>query len=131
MATAAILGVPLHGEFSSADASALDEANSRFTLYGASSVTAVTLDADDVVAVTGLVISVGATALTVEVYDGADNVVDAGEQIVEVNLPVNGSIAISFPVPHYCQKGTFPKVNTSVAGAVDCTLNGVVRRKGA
>jgi len=42
-------GGQVHGEFSSTDATALNEANSRFALYGAGSTSALTLNANDVV----------------------------------------------------------------------------------
>lgn len=57
-------GRPFHGEFSNADASALNEANSRFSLYGAGSTSTITLASNDQVLITDLSIIAGA-ALTV------------------------------------------------------------------
>lgn len=124
-------GVPFHGEFSSADASGLTEANSRFTLYGPLK-TAVTLDSNDVVQVTGVLIAAPTNAFITKVYDGADNVVDAGETIARVNTTAaNPCVAWTDGVPHFCQKGTYPKVITSGAGQVDVTIRGYIVRKGA
>lgn len=110
-----------HGEFSSADASALTEVNSRFTLYGVGSATGVTLGANDYVVVKDIVITTGA-ALTVDIYDGANNAVAAGESIAKVI--VNGTIVLPLTVPHVCAKGTYPKVKTSGAGQVDVVIRG-------
>jgi hypothetical protein len=123
-------GVPFHGEFSSADASALTEANSRFSLYGGSSTSALALTANSLVQIADIVISVGSTAITVTVYDGTDNVAGAGEKIVKINAPVNGGLAWTRQAPHYCQQGTggipYPKVITSAAGQVDVVISGFI-----
>lgn len=118
-------GSRLHGEFSSANASALDEENSRILLYGAGSVSAVTLGAGDTVCVTSVAVAVGA-ALTVTVYDGANNTPAAGEQILKVITAAAGTAVYHLPVAHACQPGTWPKVKTSGAGQVDVTLHGHV-----
>lgn len=118
-------GVPVHGEFSSSDASALTEANSRILLYGAGSTTAATLTSTDYVVISSLVIVAGA-ALTVTVYDGSDATVGAGEVVCKGNLAANGVVAHTLPVPHTCQAGTWPKVKTSGAGQVDVTLQGYI-----
>jgi hypothetical protein len=60
------------------------------------------------------------------IYDGANNVVDAGEQIARVQLQANNTIHIRLARPHYCQVSTFPKVKTSAAGQVDVTLHGAI-----
>jgi hypothetical protein len=123
-------GVPFHGEFSSADASALTEANSRFTLYGGSSTSALTLTSNSLVQIADLVISVGASAITVTIYDGSDNVVGAGEKVLKVNAAINSGLAWTRQAPHYCQQGTggipYPKVITSAAGQVDVTISGFI-----
>lgn len=124
-------GVPFHGEFSSSDASALSEANSRFALYGAGSVTALTLASTDRVCVTGLKVMTGASALTVTVYDGADATVDAGETVSAGDYPANGGEAQNFTTPHFCQTGTYPKVKTSGAGAVKAQIRGTIYRIGS
>src|SRR5262249_5248933 len=123
MATRVSKGAPVHGEFSSADASALTEAASRFALYGAASTAAVTLAGTDVVVITDLLINTGA-AITVQVYDGADNAVGAGELVHKAT--VNGTTTFGFATPHYCRAGTYPKVKTSGAGQVDCLLRGSI-----
>lgn len=118
-------GKPFHGEFTSADASALNEANSRATLYPPGSTTGLTLGATEVVVVTDIDVVAGA-ALTVTLYDGADNSVAAGERLLLGNFPANGGISSHLNVPHYCQAGTYPKVKTSGAGQVDVTIRGVI-----
>jgi len=123
--SAAAEGVPFHGEFSSADASALSEANSRVLLYGAGSTTAVTVGTNDQVIVTDVMIVAGA-ALTVQVYDGADNTVGAGERIAQGNFAANGGLSHGGRTPHFCQKGTWPKVKTSGAGQVDVIVRGTI-----
>jgi len=122
-------GVPFHGEFSSADASALTEANSRFALEKAGFITSgstIALAATDIVVVLDAVITVGATGLSVWLYDGANNVVDAGEQIAKVFLLANTTVYSDFTVGHYCAAGTYPKVKSSGAGQVDVTINGTI-----
>lgn len=125
------MSAPFHGEFASADASALTEANGRFALYGAGSTTSLTLDANDEVVITDVDVSVGATALEVRVYDGANNADGSGEVVARFNLPVNGSAFRSLASPHVCQRGTYPKVITSAAGAVDAIIHGYIRRVGS
>src|SRR4051794_8687733 len=104
-----------HGEFSSADASALSEPNSRILLYGPGSTTALTVGSTDQVVITDVRIIAGA-ALTVQVYDGANNSVGAGEVIDQGNFAANGGAAHDLLTPHTCQAGTWPKVKTSGAG---------------
>lgn len=123
--------VPFHGEFASADASALTEPNGRLALYGGGSTTALTLDANDQVTITDVDVSVGAAALEVRVYDGANNADDAGEVVCRFNLAANGSAFRALASPHVCQKGTYPKVITSGAGAVDAIIHGYIRRVGS
>lgn len=124
-------GPPIHGEFSSADASGLNEANSRILLYGQLATTALTLNANDTVIVSHLAISSAGTNLTVSIYDGADATVDAGEVIWRGVVPTNTTIDAWLLVPHYCQKGTWPKVKASGAGQVYVTLHGSATRVGA
>jgi hypothetical protein len=131
-------GVPFHGEFSSSDASALSEANSRFSLYKAGFIKAgatVTLKSategtdqllGSVVIVTDVLISIGASALTVQVYDGADNVIDAGELIAKAQVLANTNTSIRLFVPHYCSSGSYPKVKSSGAGQIDVTIHGLI-----
>lgn len=123
-------GEPFHGEFSSSDASALSEANARLTLYGASSTTALTLNANDVVQVDSLTISSAGTNLTITIFDGADGSAGAGEVILAAVVPTNNTITPYMAVPHYCQKGTYPKVAASAAGAIKVQMQGTVFRTG-
>lgn len=118
-------GLIFHGEFSSADASGLSEENSRFTLYGAGSVSSLTIAAGDYVQVTDINIMTGG-AMTVEIYDGSDNTVDAGEKLYEGSLPANGGICDTLSTQHVCQKGTYPKVKTSASGQIDVTIRGTI-----
>ncbi len=125
-------GCRFHGEFSSADASALSEANSRFSLYAELGVTALTLDANDVVVITDVIINfTGVTARNVQIYDGANNVVGAGELIAQATAAQNEDNHIRLATGHPCQKGTYPKVITSGAGQVDVQVKGYIYRVGA
>lgn len=120
----------MHGEFSSADASALDETNSRFSLYGDRAAAALTLSAEDVVCITDLSISSAGTNLTVTVYDGADATPGAGEIIFKGVIPTNTTQSKVFSRPFECAKGKYPKVKTSGAGQVDLTITGKTERQG-
>jgi hypothetical protein len=124
------LGIPVHGDFSSADASALTETAARILLYGPDSTVAITLAATDWVIVSDLTIAVGATALTVTIYDGVNNAAAAGEIIARTIQGAASTVTISLNVPHYCKLGTWPKVFTSAAGQVDVALHGTIDRKG-
>lgn len=124
-------GAAFHGEFASADASALSEANSRITLYGAGSTTALTLNSNDYVTITDLKV-IGDVALTTTVYDGADNVVDAGETITKGGFPATGGeVQPGMQTPFTCQKGTWPKVKTSGAGQIYAQIRGTILRVGS
>ena len=123
-------GQPFHGEFSSADASALSEANSRLSLYPPGSTSAITLASTDQVLITDIKVGVGATALTVTVYDGADATAGAGEVIDKGGYAVNTSQSQNRVIGHYCQAGTYPKVKTSAAGQVDVILTGIILKAG-
>lgn len=122
-------GRPFHGEFSSADASALSEANSRFALYPAGSTSALTLAANERVVITDVAVVTGA-ALTVTLYDGADTTASGGEQILKGSFAANGGISSALAVPHYGQTASYPKVKTSGAGQIDVTIRGVIERTG-
>jgi len=118
-----------HGEFTSADASALSEPNSRFTLYEYGGTSTITLGATDTAVISDLTIVTGA-ALTVTVYDGADNTVDAGEVIARGNFPANGGETHKSGCPHSCQIGTYPKIKTSGAGQIDGVVRGYIQKAG-
>lgn len=131
-------GRPFHGEFTSADASGLSEANSRFALYTAGNTpAAITLAANERVVITDIFVLVGATGLTVTLYDGANNSVAAGERILLGTFAANGGVSSSLQTPHFCQKnadtGTpvgYPKVKTSGAGQIDATIRGYIETIG-
>src|SRR5262245_1591277 len=109
-------GRPFTGVFSSADASALSETNSRFTLYSAANTpAAITLTANERCVITDIDVVVGASSLTVTLYDGADNTPGNGEQISKGNFAANGGISSHLVVPHYGTQATYPKVKTSGA----------------
>ncbi len=132
-------GRPFVGVFSSADASGLSEANSRFTLYNAAQTpAAITLAANERVVITDIdLVYSGATAREVTLYDGADTTVDAGEQIFKGTFQQYGGISSHLQVPHYgsynnstsSPKG-YPKVKTGGAGQIDVTIRGVIVRDG-
>lgn len=119
-------GTPFHGEFSSADASALSEANSRFRLYPAGGDDTITLASTQQVVVTDIFLLTGNTALTVSIYDGGDNNVGAGEVLVAGDFGANGGVNETAHIPHYCQEGTYPKVKTSGAGQINASIRGVI-----
>src|SRR5207248_11701140 len=117
-------GAPFHGEFSSADATALTEPTSRVLLYVAGTTTAITLLATDFVCITDIVI-VCASGMVVTLYDGADTPVGAGEVIVKGTFGANGGVSqTGLLTPHYCQVGTWPKLKSTVGAQVDCYLHG-------
>ena len=125
-------GRAFHGEFTSADASALNEANSRFTLYGNQGQTAktgITLAANEQVVITDIQLW-SVAAVTVQLYDGANNSVAAGEKIFHAPMTANGHVEQSLTTPHYCLEGSCPKVKTSGAGQVDVLIRGVIVRNG-
>ena len=124
-------GALFHGEFSSADASGLNESQSRFALYGARSTAALTLNAADVVTITDISVSSGGTNLTVQVYDGADATVDAGELVFKGVVPTNSTQSMRLVTPHECQVGKYPKIKTSGAGQVDVIIHGTIVRTGS
>lgn len=77
--------IPFWGRFYHAtNASALDEATSRFVLYhrdpATGAATAITLGDNDTLDIRSMTI-VASAALLLQIYDGADATVDAGEQI--------------------------------------------------
>lgn len=121
----------VHGEFSASDASAVDATTSKVTLYGPGGTTALTLNANDYVHVSALTVGSAGTNLLVQVFDGGDATADAGELIWAGYVPTNSTVAVQFPDPHVCQKGTYPRVKASATGQVYVQLKGVVVRHGA
>ena len=127
---AAPLGAPFHGEFVSANANGITEINSRFSLYPGNfnhPGSALVRGANDQVIITDIIISSGA-AILVQFYDGADNVVDNGERIIEANMAINSTFYPDFGIPHYCLVGTYPKVAASGAGQINCLIRGTIIR---
>lgn len=118
-----LAGSDFHGEFSSADASGLSEANSRFTLFEPRQKGSISLGSSDVVAITDIVVTTN-TSLTVTIYDGANNSVASGETLAKVIL--SGTGVIKFTTPKQCQKGTYPKVLTNTSGQVDVQISGFI-----
>lgn len=118
-------GLRFVGTFSSADASALSEANSRFTLCIAGSTSSFSLGSNQRVLISDIDV-VSTAALTVTLYDGEDTTVGTGEQILKGGFAANGGISSHCVVPHQGQLGSYPKVKTSGAGQIDCTIRGVV-----
>lgn len=130
------MGIPFHGEFSSADASALTEANSRFTLYPAGSKVAIggagvpaVLGSEDYAVVTDLELDfTGATTRVITIYDGADATVDGGEKIHEVSMAQNAHHTNRPLAPYTCQKGTYPKVKAGGGGQFTALIRGYITR---
>jgi hypothetical protein len=116
-----------HGEFSSADASSLTEEASRFSLYAMSGTASVAVDSNDVVEIHQVIFDfTGATARTIQVYDGSDATVGGGEKIAETTLAQNGHSESN--LNHACRPGTYPKVKTSGAGQVTVIIRGNIRQ---
>ena len=123
-------GVPFHGEFSSADAHALSEPNSRFSLYGPESTSAITLDSNDEVIITDVIINnASAGTLLIQIYDGANNTVDAGETVLTAKVGTLATTGGVFQTGHHCQKGTYPKVITDTSGQVYVSIKGLIHRR--
>ncbi|MGF1582376.1 MAG: hypothetical protein ACFCD0_23875 [Gemmataceae bacterium] len=120
-------GSPFHGEFSSTDASSLSEANARFTLYkaGKAGNDSFTLSSDQQVVITDIQI-MASVALTLTLFDGADSVSTSGEIVAQGDFGAGGGLTISLQTPHFCQKGTYPKVATDAAGQIDAFIHGVI-----
>lgn len=116
-----------HGEFASADASALSEAASRFALYVAGTVTPITLASTEYVVIHDVIVDyTGSTARAISVYSGADAAIDAGEKITETSLAQNGHSESNPTIPATCIVGTYPKVKTSGAGQVTVLIRGTI-----
>lgn len=125
------LPATVHGEFASSDATGLNEANSRLTLYQAGTATSLTLGSSDHFVVCSVTVSSAATNALVQLYDGADATVDAGEEVLGGIVATNTSQTVNLSAPHVCQKGTYPKVKASAAGNVRVQVRGVVVRVGS
>ncbi len=123
-----------HGEFASADASALSESNARVALYGPGG-SALTLNANDHVVITDICASAasGVSSL-VSIYDGTNNTVSAGEILFRVSLDGGANASSvsnqSLKSPIVCQKGTYPKVHATV-GQIYVSIHGYIERVGA
>jgi hypothetical protein len=116
----------IHGDFSSADASALNEANSRISLYDDGGIIAAILGATQSIYITDISFVIGA-ALTVTIYDGIDTTASSGEIIMKGNYAANGGHDKKFVMPFQCKAGTYPKVKTSGAGQIDVQMRGYIK----
>jgi hypothetical protein len=123
--------INFRGEFSSADARAatLTEATARVSLYIDGTTSAITLAATDRVTITGISAAAAAT-ITVELYGGSDDTVDAGESLMYFRLTSALGVAQS-NLNIACMAGTYPKVETSAIGQIDVVLYGYVVRGAA
>lgn len=124
------------GYFTSADASALTEGNSRLTLYDTNR-SAITLAANERVVIDQIDVIVGGSGLTVTLYDGADATPAAGEIFFLGTLAANGYVSQSLMTPQYGKNNNslvtplgYPKVKTSGAGQVDVIVRGVIEKLG-
>src|SRR6185295_15939538 len=97
-----------------------------FTLYSVNSKTSFTIGATDKIFITDLWIW-SVAAVVVNVYDGADNTVDAGEKIIGTTSAVTANWNAYFPfvVAFGCQTGTYPKVKAG-AGQIDVLIRGFI-----
>jgi hypothetical protein len=123
------LGRPFHGEFSSANASSLTEAQERFTLYSAGSNNSITLASTDMVVITDVFIY-AAASMKVTVFDGSGANPSAGNYILQGTLAANTVAFPSLNTPHYCAVGTYPHVQTSTSGQIDVYIHGIIIRNG-
>lgn len=110
-------GIEVHGEVSSADASA----GVALTLYESGSTTARTLKATETLVLTDVLL-VSATGGDVKLVADTDA---AGRRIVKGTVAANGGISMSLYTPHYCPVGVVPKV-IAPAGQVDCCVQGFI-----
>jgi hypothetical protein len=117
-----------HGEFSSADASALTEANSRFTLYVPGTTTTLTVSTGDQVFVTGYALTAAGTTLQHTLYSGADATVDSGERLFEARQSNAQSGNFPETEPKVCIVSTYPKWKTGAAGQVYIQISGYISR---
>lgn len=121
---------PIRGYFSAADARAvtLTEAQAHITLYEFTGA-AVTLEADEIVIITGLSFSGSAAGLDVEIYDGANDTITAQESLwhySSITAAGLASFGSNFSPPLFCLAGTYPKVEADVTGQVDVRMVGYV-----
>ena len=122
-----LTGEHVHGEFTSADASTA----AVVTLYTGDGV-ARALVAGERLVIQSFHVVVGASGLTVTLFDDrdADGTADAGEIIARGTFAANGSLSES-GILHYCKQAVTanvlaPKVKTSGAGQVDVVLRGFI-----
>lgn len=126
--------IPFWGRFYHAtNASALDEATSRYVLYyrdpATGAATAITLGANDTLEILSMTI-VASAALLLQVYDGADAAVDAGEQIAAQRTVATQLYAHQNLTPgHVTKAGTYPKFKASGAGEVESYIRGFWRKE--
>lgn len=121
-------GIIVRGAFSSANASALDESNSRITLYAPTengTASSLTLSSVDQIVITDFEIS-SAGANTITLYDGEDTTIGLAETISVGVFSAAGTTGGAFRCEHFCTKGTYPKVKAAASGQVDVTIHGTV-----
>lgn len=113
--------IPVSGWIAAGDYTAASEAASRLAFRYRNELTgemdAVVLGANDYFEIDYFE-SHASTLGAISLYDGSDNVVDAGEQIAIVrmtNLWTKGSI--SYKTPHICTKATYPKIKQTAGTA--------------
>jgi hypothetical protein len=89
----------------------------------------VTLGSTQRLYITDIHISIGATALAVQVFDdaNANNTVDAGEELINAEYAINGGLAMSYLTPMKCGLGRMPRCKTSAAGNVKISGTGFVK----
>lgn len=120
-------GTPFHGEFSSADASALTEATTaRFVMYPPGSTVALTVGSNDQVIITDVAVFTVTAAAQPTIYDGADATAGSGE-VVFATRSTTGAVQ-SFTVPHFCQRGTYPKCKSASAAQIEAVIRGFIVR---
>lgn len=124
--------LPMHGYFSSADARAvtLDEAGARIPMYlDNGSTDVVVLGTSDQVIITHVQTASVTGAQTIAVYDGSDDTAGADNIITfSRHAAAIGNNPQTFLTPHYCQVGTYPKVEAAAAGQLEVTIRGYIKR---
>jgi hypothetical protein len=116
----------VRGEFSNADATALDEATSRFTLDLDGLGTTATIGATDQFVLTGASINSSGGTSPWYIYGGADET-KAGEQILVGAGSVSQGPCYS-GVRIAIVAGTYPKMATFSAVQIDSTIYGYIIR---
>jgi hypothetical protein len=120
--------IPFHAEVPFGDCST----GVTFTLYIAGTATAFNIAATDQILITDINIYTGTTTLIITVFDGSatdDATLEAGEQIFKWTALSGGnglSVSAMFRTPHYCKKGTYPRLLSSGAQSASAILHGLI-----